>query len=209
MIIEMSKSPCYGRCPVFTLTVYEKGIVSYRGERYTPRTGLWIKKLDKPTYQALLEAFRQANLWQFDNAYRGEYFDAPTVAITYYEEGDVKTITGKDGRPAQVLALEALLDDITLLDGWKQISKPNHGLPENVIPNELIVQLVDGRDAVMWVRQYRRHEMQVVERITPAGNYWLVRYNAETTDPESMLAKVRDDAEVIGAEFNKKLSMRQ
>ncbi len=207
-VIEMSKSPCYGRCPVFNLTIYEGGLTSYRGVRYTPRTGLWVKQLDKTTYESLLQEFRKTNLWQFDNVYRGEYYDAPTVSITYYEEGDVKTIVGKDGRPYHVLALEALLDDVARLDGWKQIGGSTSKLPENVITNELIVQLREGRDGNSWVRQYRRQEMEVLERVTPNGNYWLVRFNADTTLPEEMLAKVRSDAEVVGAEFNKKLNER-
>lgn len=207
-VIEMSKSPCYGRCPVFTLSIYEGGIASFKGDRYTVRTGLWVKQLDKETYEDLLRAFRGANLWQFDNVYRGEYYDAPTVSITYYEEGDVKTILGKDGRPYQVLQLEAILDDLARSEGWEQLGSNNFGLPENVIPNELIVQLLDGRDGAMWVRQYKRQEMEIVERISPVSNYWRIRYNTDIIPPQEMLAKVRQDLEVVGAEFNKKLSAR-
>ncbi|HMO38277.1 MAG TPA: DUF6438 domain-containing protein [Saprospiraceae bacterium] len=207
-VIEMAKSPCYGRCPVFRLTVYASGLVSFDGERYTERTGFWVKKMDKNEYQNLLRAFRNANLWQFDNVYRGEYYDAPTVTISYYEEGDLKTIIGKDGRPNKVLELEALLDDLARTDGWVQIGATNYGLPENVIADELIVQLHDGRDGPMWTRKYRRYEMEVVRQVAPQGNYWLCRYNPAAAPPEEMLSMVRADREVIGAEFNKKISAR-
>lgn len=207
-VIEMSKSPCYGTCPVFTLTIYEDGIASFRGERYTQRTGLWARQFDKNELEEMVSAFRKANLWQFNNVYRGEYYDAPTVSITYYEEGDVKTIVGKDGRPYQVLELEAMLDDAARSEGWQQLSGDNHGFPPNVITDEIIVELKNGRDGAMWARQYRRYEMEIVERISPTGNYWLVRYNAEATPPQEMLEKVRSDLEVMGAEFNKKLTVR-
>lgn len=209
-VIEMSKSPCQGRCPVFRLAIYEGGIVSFDGERYTERIGLWVKKLEKERYEDILRKFRVANLWQFNNVYRGEYFDAPTVSITYYEEGDVKTVIGKDGRPYQVLELEALLDDLARSSGWEKVGGEtnNYGLPPSYIANELIVQLMDGRDGNMWVRQYRRQEMEVLERVSPSGNYWRVRYNPGLMAPEEMLRLVRSDREVIGAEFNKKLEMR-
>ncbi|MDX1938966.1 MAG: DUF6438 domain-containing protein [Saprospiraceae bacterium] len=207
-VIEMSKSPCYGRCPVFTFSIYENGVASFKGDRYTERIGLWVKQFSKDELEEMLSAFRVANLWQFNNVYRGEYYDAPTVTITYYEEGDVKTIVGKDGRPYQVLELEAMLDNAARSEGWQQITGDNHGFPPNVITNEIIVELKEGRDGKMWIRQYRRYEMEIVERISPTGNYWLVRYNAEATAPEEMLEKVRNDVEVMGAEFNKKLNLR-
>lgn len=209
--IVMSKSPCYGRCPVFRLTIYDGGIASFDGERYTERIGQWVKKLDKEQYEDILSDFRKANLWQFNNVYRGEYYDAPTVSITYHEEGDVKTILGKDGRPYQVLELEAMLDDLARSSGWEQVggNNNNYGLPENIIANELIVQLLDGRDGNMWVRQYRKQEMEVLERVSPTGNYWRVRYNPDLKPPQEMLTTVRKDMEVIGAEFNKNLEMRR
>ncbi len=209
-LIEMAKSPCQGRCPVFRLTIYEGGIASFDGERYTERVGLWVKKLEKETYEDILRKFRVANLWQFKDVYRGEYFGAPTVSITYHEEGDVKTIIGKDGRPYQVLELEALLDDLGRSSGWQKVGgeSDNYGLPPNYIAHELIVQLLDSRDGNVWVRQYRRQEMEVLERISPSGNYWRVRYNPGIMAPEEMLRLVRSDREVIGAEFNKKLEMR-
>lgn len=206
--IEMSKSPCYGRCPVFRLTVYDKGIVSYEGERNTPRLGLYAKRLDKVTYDNLLATFQQVNLWQFKDVYRGEYADAPTVSISYYEEGDNKTIIGKDGRPTKVLELEALLDDIGNSQGWELIRAAESGLPDNIISDELIVQLHNGKGGREWARKYRKQEMEMVESIAPDTNYWLFRYNPEVVPPEQMLARVRGDSEVIGAEFNKKLERR-
>lgn len=208
-VIEMTKSPCSGRCPVFTLVIYEKGIVSYEGKRNTPRLGLYVKRLDQSTYDQLVNTFKKVNVWQYDNIYRGMYPDAPTVAITYHEEGDVKTIVGKDGRPYAILEMEALLDNIANGDGWElRSAAPSSALPENVISDELIVQLQNGTSANSWVRKYRRQEVEVVQNISKDSNYWLVRYNTKMVPPVEMLAKVREDGEVVGAEFNKRVELR-
>ena len=208
-VVEMTKSPCYGRCPAFTLVIYEKGIVSYDGKRNTPRLGLYVKKLDNTTYQNLVSTFKKVNIWQFDNVYRGMYPDAPTVTISYHEEGDVKTILGKDGRPYPILELEAMLDNIANSDGWELLkAPPASALPDNVIADELIVQLQNGMTASSWIRKYRRQEVEVVQNISKESNYWLVRYNSKMVPPVEMLAKVRGDGDVVGAEFNKKVEMR-
>ena len=208
-VVEMTKSPCYGRCPVFTLVIYERGIASYEGKRNTPRLGLYVKKLDKETYDKLLSTFKKANVWQYDNIYRGMYPDAPTVSMSYHEEGDVKTIVGKDGRPYTLLELEAMLDDIANSDGWElRSTAPASALPENVIADELIVQLQNGTTASNWIRKYRRQEVEVVQNISKDTNYWLVRYNAKVVPPVEMLAKVREDGDVVGAEFNRRVELR-
>ena len=67
--IEMRKGPCYGRCPVYTLRVYEKGIVTYEGERFTDRLGIYIKRIPEEQYFELLETFQKVNLWQKDIYY--------------------------------------------------------------------------------------------------------------------------------------------
>lgn len=208
-VVEMTKSPCYGRCPAFTLVIYEKGIVSYDGKRNTPRLGLYVKKLDNDTYTKLISTFKKANVWQYDNIYRGMYPDAPTVTMSYHEDGDVKTIVGKDGRPYALLELEAMLDNIANSDGWELRSAvPASALPENVIADELIVQLQDGMTASNWIRKYRRQEVEVVQNISKESNYWLVRYNSKMVPPVEMLAKVREDGDVVGAEFNKRVELR-
>lgn len=208
-VIEMTKAPCYGRCPVFTLVIYEKGMVSYEGKRNTPRLGLYVKRLDPKTYDQLLSTFKKVNLWQYDNVYRGMYPDAPTVSITYHEDGDVKTIVGKDGRPYAIQELEAMLDNIGNSDGWElRSAAPASSLPDNVISDELIVQLQNGTSANNWVRKYRRQEVEVVQNISKDSNYWLVRYNSKVVPPVEMLAKVREDGDVVGAEFNKRMELR-
>lgn len=208
-VVEMTKSPCYGRCPAFTLVIYEKGMVSYDGKQNTPRLGLYVKKLDNSTYEKLISTFKKANVWQYDNIYRGMYADAPTVSISYHEDGDVKTIVGKDGRPYPILELEVMLDNIANSDGWElRSAASSSALPDNVIADELIVQLQGGTTASNWIRKYRRQEVEVVQNISKDSNYWLVRYNSKMVTPIEMLAKVREDGEVVGAEFNKRVELR-
>jgi hypothetical protein len=209
-IVEMTKSPCQGNCPAYTLIVYEKGIVSFDGRRNAPRLGLYVKKLDAKTYQKLIATFKKANLWQYDDTYRGSYSEAQTVAMSYHEEGDVKTIEGKDSRPYVLLELEGMLDQIAAGSGWELRSAAPGGseLPDNVIADELIVQLQTGTAATAWVRKYRREEVEVVQHISKDNNYWLVRYNAKMVAPTEMLSKVREDTDVVGAEFNKRVELR-
>lgn len=207
--VEMSKSPCFGSCPVFTLTIYEGGMASYEGKRFTDRMGLHTKRLSDDQYWEIVDAFEEANVWRFQNAYKAQIPDLPTVTITYHKDGNSKQIKGKDGRPAKVMELEQLLDGIANSGGWEQQgSSGNFGMPEEVIANEIIVNLSSEVDPNVWIIQFAKQEMRVKNRISPNSPYWVFIYNPNIMAPEEMIGFVRRDPYVIGAEFNRRVEGR-
>lgn len=203
--IEMFKGPCFGSCPVYKLTVYEGGVVAYEGQRFTNRVGLHTKLLDQNTYRQLIQEFESSNFWNFQNAYKAQIPDLSTVTITYYKDDKVKSVKGKDGRPAKILDLEERLTEIADSGGWeRQSSGPNYGMPENVIADELLVNLSQEVDPNVWIIQFTSQDLQIVKRLSPNSPYWLFRFNPERINPSEMLEMVRRDQYVLSAEFNKR-----
>ena len=115
---------------------------------------------------------------------------------------------GKDGRPDAVMELEAMLDKIVDEEGWELKEKPASDLPDNVIPNELIVQISNTTDINVWSRKYAKQNMEVVKALSPNGHFWLVSFDDQIIPPKQMLEFVKNDPEVVSAEFNKKLDKR-
>lgn len=208
-VVSMNMGPCYGNCPVYTITVYDNGIVAYEGERFTDRKGVHIRNIGRSELKSLQQELVTANLWKFPNAFKSQIPDLPTVTIEYFEDGRSKVIRGKDGRPPQVLKIQELLEQIANEGEWKQQSAPAMGVPEDFIAHELIVQL--DREVVpeQWSRQYAAQDLRVVKRLSPNNNYWLVRYNTDAIHPNDMLRQMRQDPDVIKVEFNKSVQGRE
>lgn len=209
-IIEISKSGCFGRCPVYTMTVYGKGLVEYEGQRFTDKMGIYTKQLPEAEYTTLFKAFKDANLWELQDEYNSLIPDLPMISISYFNKGSQKKIMGKEGRPEVLMNLEKQLDAIVAAEGWNLKQAPDYGLEDNVIPNEIIVQLKDKVDIEVWKGKFVRGMMQteVVKRITPNMNYWLIRYDVSAMPPKDFLAMVKRDDDVVDAEFNKKITTR-
>ncbi len=203
-VIQMSKGPCYGRCPVFKLTVYENGLASYEGERYTDRLGLYVKKLEKGQLERLLGEFKRANVWQYRDSYRGRIPDMQSVTITYHEGSRKKTITGKEIRPNAVKWLETQLDQLAQSEGWVLKEAPQDNVPDYLIADELLVELEEGADPETWAKKFAQADMAFVRTLNDSG-YGIFSYNDELITPEQMLEQVRMDEEVISAEFNKQI----
>ncbi|MEL6658759.1 MAG: DUF6438 domain-containing protein [Bacteroidota bacterium] len=205
--IEMFKGPCFGSCPVYKLKIYEGGVAAYEGQRFTNRIGLHTKLLDQNTYRDLINAFEESNFWSYQNIYKAQIPDLPTVTLTYHKDGETKSVKGKDGRPERLLELEEMLTAIADGGGWeRQASGGNYGLEEDVIADELLVNLSQEVDPSVWIIQFARQDLQIVKRLSPNSPYWLLHFNPERIAPSEMLEAVRRDQYVISAEFNRKVN---
>ena len=205
--IEMFKGACFGSCPVYKLTIYEGGIAAYEGQRCTNRIGLHTKLLDQNVYKDLIAAFDASNFWGYQNAYKAQIPDLPTVTLTYYKDGQTKSVKGKDGRPQQIVELEDMLTAIAEQGGWeRQEGGNNYDVPDDVIADELLVNLSPEVDPSVWIIQFSSQDLQIVKRISPNSPYWLFRFNADRIAPNDMLEAVRRDQYVLSAEFNRKMN---
>lgn len=203
-VIEMSKGPCYGNCPVYTLTVFGNGLASYKGERNTDRLGTYVKKLDKAQMERLRREFKNANLWQYRDVYTGRIPDMQSVTITYFEGDRKKTVSGKEVRPNAVKWLESILDQVANdPEGWVLKEPLQDDLPDYLIPNELVVELSGGISPEEWAENYVEADM-VAERQFSDTGYWIFSFDDSLISPDQMLEKVRTDENVLSAEFNKK-----
>ncbi|MEN0046913.1 MAG: DUF6438 domain-containing protein [Bacteroidota bacterium] len=203
-LVEMSKGPCYGRCPVYDFTIYDNGIMTYEGKRFTEREGLYIKKMSESDLKELKSLLQAANLRQFRDAYRARVPDLQSVSITYHMDDYMKTIIGKDGRPEKVMEVQGELEKYAESSDWQLYAKQGDDLPEYIVEDELRIVLNDNVDINAWVRKYRRQGMEVVRNMSRSNNLWLVSFNGTKNDPKEVLAIVQADLEVANAEFNRK-----
>jgi len=203
-LVAMEKGPCFGRCPVYSMTVYQNGVASYDGKQYSDLEGLQVKRISNAALAELKSTLESANLFRFQDAYRSRLPDLQSVKITYYTEDRYKSIIGKDGRPKPVTEIQQLLEEIVNGGGWEPKNPEGTDEDSNIIENEMRVQLMNGVDINAWVRRYRRQEMELLRAISANSNYWLVGFNAQKNDPEEVLAIVQADLQVLNAEFNRK-----
>lgn len=198
--IVMDKGACIGPCSVYTLTVYDNGLAAYEGKKNTERSGLFIKRLSTREMERLFNEFREVNLWQFQDVYRGSYLDSKnqTVSITFYDGGSSKKVLGKSSRPQGVLSLENKLDAIAKTDGWLALN-PDDGQTDP----EIVVQLKEGANVKSWARKYSGNKLEVVDNYGDRNYSWLVKFDANTISSEQLLQKIRRDQSVLGAQILK------
>jgi hypothetical protein len=126
--IVLERTPCFGGCPVYTLSVSASGEVSYQGRAHVRRLGAAGGRISKQRVDSLLEELDRAGYFSFADKYLpsepacGRYAtDSPSAITTVTHRGRSKTIVhdyGCGSAPAALVVLERRIDEVLGSDRW-------------------------------------------------------------------------------------------
>ncbi len=202
-LVEMEKGPCFGRCPIFTLTVYENGVVRYVGERFSDRMGTWGRNLTEEELLSIKELVGHDELWRMPSDFPTRIPDLPLVTITIFEDGEThqKSIAGREGRPALVVDLEAALDDLLQRGEWIELEAFDYGLPEGALPDHLAILLYPRMYIQDLEYRYSQQDLRFQKRLADTSAFWLATFDPQVTHPQEMQYLLQADTAVRQVEF--------
>jgi len=79
----------------------------------------------------------------------------------------------------------------------------------NKAREEIIVQLAPGVQASAWIIGYGKQNVQLVRRLSPNGDYYLITSDPNIMGAEEMLEFLRQDESVLGAQKNQPVEVRE
>lgn len=112
VVVLFKRTACYGTCPTYDITIYQNGLLTYHGIRFTEKEGHWYTTISKAEISDLKQRFNEANFQNFEESYppKGEApTDLPSCMITHANK-TVKTKWGKI--PDQLTALQLHIDSL-------------------------------------------------------------------------------------------------
>jgi len=118
--IEMSKTACFGTCPVYEVKINGKGAVNYEGLKFVKVEGKHTKTLSHEATNALIKAYIDADFWAFEDEYTSEISDLPTTFIAFSHDGKSKRIKDYYKAPEELKALEKLVENIVEEGNWEK-----------------------------------------------------------------------------------------
>ena len=119
--ITLSRSMCFGNCPVYKVSVSTKGIV-FDGEKFVAAEGRHTDTVDPGSVRALAKKFVAADFYSMRGEYRAGVTDNPTYMLSISIDGHKKQVldyVGQwDGMPAVIVELEEDVDALAHTDRW-------------------------------------------------------------------------------------------
>jgi hypothetical protein len=122
VLITLERTPCYGFCPDYTLSINGAGDVTYSGRRFVNVVGAQRATIPVADVQALLARFDSIGFERLRDEYRAQVTDLPTTTITLRRNGRTKSVldyggTGA-GMPESVRALQDEIDRVANSARW-------------------------------------------------------------------------------------------
>jgi hypothetical protein len=102
-VLIYQRTPCNGRCPVYTANIFADGRVEYDGQRFVPLLGKHTLSLPPATVAAMLAEAKRINFDKLTERYAGNTSDLPASIITVHPAGQpLHAVYATEGIPASL-----------------------------------------------------------------------------------------------------------
>lgn len=127
-VITLERMACFGRCPVYRISISAEGIVQYEGKINVEHMGPAVDTIPAAQVDSLVQELGRAGYFDFASDYVsnapacGQYrTDSPTVITSVSTGRRVKLIRHDYGcrdAPAELARLEARIDEVAGSSRW-------------------------------------------------------------------------------------------
>lgn len=121
--IQLERTPCFGACPVYHVTLHPDGTLIYEGTRFVDRKGKWSANYSAEDFGRLVALAKKLNFDSFNKSYRVAVTDQATQIVTVERRKTTKKVTeyGPSG-PVGLWTMETVIDGIVAkASDWKQV----------------------------------------------------------------------------------------
>ena len=121
--VTMKKTPCYGTCPSYELSILSDGTVNYNGKRFVDNIGIYTGKLTEQEVSSIQEKAKAINFFGLEDKYDSNATDFPTCTINVIVEEQSKTIIDRVGGPKELKELEKLIQELVFNTALTKVDK--------------------------------------------------------------------------------------
>jgi uncharacterized protein DUF6438 len=111
--ITLSRTACFGTCPVYTVSLSEDGRVAYEGLQHVRVSGKQTWTIDPAKVRALADDMEKAGFFEMRDEYTARVTDLPTVITTLTRGSRTKAVKDYFGAPPSLKELEQRIDDVS------------------------------------------------------------------------------------------------
>jgi hypothetical protein len=122
LFASISKSSCYGNCPIFKILCFESGYIIYEGIANVELTGKFETRIDssyKSEFRKKIHEFGFLNLENKYPANNTEIIDFPITVCGFYADGSHKIVQNRNDAPVNLILYERFFTDFFNNAEWR------------------------------------------------------------------------------------------
>jgi hypothetical protein len=113
LTVSMQRTACFGTCPVYTVRIYEDGLVEYTGTRFVKLAGAQSWHIEPAAVRALVAEIDKAGFFEMRDEYTAPVTDQPTTYVTVISGGRHKSIKDYFNAPPALEEIEQRIDEVS------------------------------------------------------------------------------------------------
>lgn len=122
LFLTMERTPCFGKCPAYKITIFNTGNVIYEGYSHTSKIGKFKKQLTKKQLKEIQQMMDDIDITGMKDVYDSEVTDFPSTQLFIISNGQhKKKILDRVDAPASLKQFEKLIDYLVLDDQLEQL----------------------------------------------------------------------------------------
>ena len=113
--LEINASPCFGRCPAYTLIIDNEGNTSYEGLKYPRTNGKVERVMSKSDLDSIRLVLDENQFWDLDSIYDNpQISDLPSLGIQWQSDSKKHKVTGRFNTPEGFDNIAAFIERLRL-----------------------------------------------------------------------------------------------
>lgn len=121
VFFSLQRTPCFGKCPAYSVTIMADGSANYTGRSNAPREGEFTGRVEKATMQALFDRASSIDFFDFQDKYDAQVTDIPSTIIRVNADGKDKKVLGRVKTPAAFKPFAAFADSLLAPVVWTKV----------------------------------------------------------------------------------------
>lgn len=120
--ISLQRTPCFGTCPVYSVTFHRNGEAEFEAKEHLPKLGKFSGKLDVATYGRLCYLIEQSRFQDLKDRYQASWTDDTTCIVTVSGGEKRKEVSdyGSVG-PIELWAIQQIIDSVRESISWTPV----------------------------------------------------------------------------------------
>jgi len=117
-VISLERTPCFGFCPDYTVTVFGNGMVVYEGRNFVAVEGAQKALIPQEDVRELVNEFYRVGFFNFNDAYTDSATDLPSQTTSITIDGETKSVFRYGSKPPGLIILEDKIDETAQTEKW-------------------------------------------------------------------------------------------
>lgn len=116
------KTPCFGRCPIYKMTIYKSGYAVYEGINFVDNKGTFYTTFDSKELEEIKRIAKAIDYFQFKDEYNDPRItDIPSTITALQFDGKYKKVNARAQAPKSLQRLQTYLVNLAKNTNWKPL----------------------------------------------------------------------------------------